>query len=105
MAARGLEHNRLELGGRIVHHGGLRHTPAGLPAVELNLAHVSQQAEAGHVRRVACELPAVAYGDTALALAGVREGSALVLSGFVERRSQRDDRLVLHITGFDLIEE
>lgn len=97
--------NRLEIGGRVVESSGLRHTPAGLPSVQLKLAHVSHQREAGREREVSCEVEALAFGETATALARVASGSLLNLTGFVERRALRSPQLTLHITGYELIKE
>lgn len=97
--------NRLEIGGRVLETSGLRHTPAGLPSVRLRLAHVSQQREAGREREVSCELEALAFGETATALAQVAIGSLVNLSGFVERRALHSPHLTLHITGYALIKE
>lgn len=97
--------NRLEIGGRVLESSGLRHTPAGLPSVQLKLAHVSQQREAGREREVSCEVEALAFGDTATALARVASGSLLNLTGFVDRRALRSPQLTLHVTGYELIKE
>ena len=43
----------------------LRHTPGGIPAVAMTLAHRSQQPEADGQREVECELHAVAFGAIA----------------------------------------
>jgi len=98
-----LERNRVEIDGRIVAHDGLRRTPAGLPSLTLRIEHESQQSEAGHSRRVSCELETVAYGESATKLAGVKEGDTVRLAGFLERRSLRDARPILHVTAHELI--
>jgi primosomal replication protein N len=97
--------NRLEIGGRILENSGLRHTPAGLPSLQLKLAHVSQQREAGREREVSCEVEALAFGEIAAALARVETGSLLNLTGFVERRALRSSQLTLHVIGYELIKE
>ncbi len=97
--------NRLEIGGRVLESSGLRHTPAGLPSVQLRLAHVSQQREGGREREVNCEVEAIAFGETAMALARMATGSLLNLTGFVDRRGMRNPQLTLHITGYELIKE
>jgi primosomal replication protein N len=97
--------NRLEIAGRLVDSGGLRHTPSGLPSLQLRLGHVSEQVEAGHRRRVECELDALAFGEVATALAALPGGSTLRLTGFLDRRSARNPQPVLHVTGYELIKE
>lgn len=97
--------NRLEIGGRVLETSGLRYTPAGLPCVQLKLIHVSLQREAGHERKVSCEVEAIAFGETAMALARVAIGSMLNLTGFVERRDTASRQLILHIIAYELIKE
>ena len=52
--------NKLELSARVLECEPLRHTPAGLPALEMVLAHESEVIEAGHPRRVELTISAVA---------------------------------------------
>jgi primosomal replication protein N len=98
-----VDSNRVELGGQVVYNDGLRHTPAGLASLLLRLAHASEQSEAGHSRRVECELEAVAFGKPAERLAGLEVGARVGLSGFLDRKGLRDSRPILHVTGFELI--
>ena len=74
--------NRLELSARVLECEPLRHTPAGLPALELLLAHESEVIEAGLPRRVELTLQAVALGDLALMLKGIALGTELQVVGF-----------------------
>lgn len=97
--------NRLDLSGVLVEVGALRHTPAGLPSLELRLSHVSEQIEAGCRRRVAFEIDALAFGEVATALAQLASGTALRLTGFLDRRSVRNPQPLLHVTGYELIKE
>src|SRR5262245_37178823 len=53
--------NRLVLDALLAQRGDLRHTPAGIPAVDCVLQHASIQQEAGGERRVECELAAIAF--------------------------------------------
>ena len=77
--------NRLELSARVLECEPLRHTPAGLPALELLLAHESEVIEAGLPRRVELTLQAVALGDLALMLKGIALGTELQVVGFLPR--------------------
>ncbi len=89
--------NRVELSATVVERGAMRYTPAGLPALDLRLAHESVMTEAGHPRKVRLELKAVAIGDLTQRLSRAELGCPVVVSGFLA--SQRNGRgLVLHIT-------
>jgi primosomal replication protein N len=82
----------------------LRHTPAGIPAIECTLDHRSRQQEAGGERNVECELHAVAFGEVALALQRCAIGSALRCGGFIARRYRTGTSVALHVTRFEQIE-
>jgi primosomal replication protein N len=97
------DRNRLTLDATLAAREGLRHTPAGIPAIECTLDHRSQQREAEGTRRVECEMHAVAFGDVALALARCPIGSALRLDGFIARRYRTGTSLALHVTQFEQI--
>jgi primosomal replication protein N len=98
-----LELNRVEIDGRVIVNDGLRRTPAGLPSLLLRIEHESGQREAGHDRRVLCELEGIAFGDPATKMTGLREGDTVRLTGFLERKSLRDPRPILHVTAHELI--
>jgi primosomal replication protein N len=98
-----LERNRVEIEGRVVVNDGLRRTPAGLPSLLLRIAHESRQREAGHDRQISCELETIAYGEPAASLAGLKEGNLVRLTGFLERKSLRDPRPIMHVTAHELI--
>jgi primosomal replication protein N len=83
---------------------GVRHTPAGIPAIECTLDHRSQQDEAGIARRVECEMHALAFGEVALALGRCAIGSALRCEGFIARRYRTGTSLTLHVTRFGQID-
>jgi primosomal replication protein N len=96
--------NRFTLDATLARRDALRHTPAGIPAVECALDHRSLQHEAGGERRVECEMHAVAFGDVALALARCAVGSALRCDGFIARRYRTGTSVTLHVTRFESIE-
>lgn len=81
----------------------LRHTPAGLPVVDFTLQHQSQQMEAGHQRQVECEMTAKAAGELAVRIAGFRQGSAVEVEGFLNRKHRLSRQTVLHVTNIELI--
>lgn len=84
---------------------GLRKTPAGIAALRLKAAHVGPQSEAQRQRSVEIEMELVAFGPVAEALAKVKQGSALKLAGFIDRKSAQNPQLELHVTEFGNIEE
>jgi primosomal replication protein N len=75
--------NRLLLTTRLVERGGLRYTPAGLPALDLRLAHESEVSEDGSPRKVRFELRAVAIGEVTAALSGLSLGQVCRMAGFL----------------------
>ena len=81
----------------------LRHTPAGLPVVELTLSHSSEQTEAGQKRQVAFEMAAKATGELAARIAGIRQGSGMEVQGFLNRKHRMSRQIVLHVTNMELI--
>jgi len=78
----------------------LRYSPAGVPIQNCRLVHQSEQMEAGLVRSVTCELPAVAVGPLAHKLAASELESELELSGFLATK-RRYDTAELHIVEFE----
>jgi len=91
--------NDVQLSGRIVERAALRYTPAGLPAMDIRLAHESELMHAGAPRKVSLEMHATAIGDLALDLARVPVGDAIDLRGFLGK--QRNGKgVMLHISAF-----
>jgi primosomal replication protein N len=99
-----VECNRVVLTGRIAEMDALRYTPAGLPLMTFKFGHVSEQVEAGFKRRVECEIPAMAMGQPAQAVAGWKAGDSIKAEGFMARKSQHSQQLVLHLNKIELIE-
>ena len=98
------QQNRLELSGRLLELGKLRHTPAGVAALEFKLAHESEQEEAGGRRKVQAEIAAVAFESQARLIAARPLGSAVRVQGFLSAKSRRTKRLVLHVTDIEFVE-
>ena len=90
--------NRLVLDATLTAREPLRHTPAGLPAIDCVLRHASVQAEAGGERKVECEIAAVAFADIARLLAALELERPLRCEGFLARRYRTGTSLALHIT-------
>lgn len=89
--------NKLELSARVLECEPLRHTPAGLPALEMVLAHESEVIEAGHPRRVELTISAVALGDLALLLQGTALGAELQVQGFLAPVRKDSVKFKLHL--------
>jgi len=91
--------NQTILSARIAEAATLRHTPAGLPAVDLQLGHESQTLEAGATRQVKVEIRAVAFGTDAETLARQAIGSGFRFTGFLAA-PRHGKHPVLHIQSF-----
>ena len=80
----------------------MRYTPAGLPALDLQLEHVSQVQEASQMREVKANVKSVAIGAVAERLVQQPLGSQWQFNGFLA--SPRNGRtLVLHIQNFQTV--
>ena len=92
--------NQVALSARIAEVSALRFTPAGLPALNLQLEHESQVLEAGQPRQVRAVVRAVAIGSLAESLVRQPVGSAWSFRGFLA--TPRNAKLsVLHIQSFE----
>ena len=96
--------NRVCLAGRLLERGALRYTPAGVPAIEFRLGHVSEQLEAEVFRRVECEMGCVALGSPALLLTGSKPGDGLYVTGFLVAKSVKSRTPVLHVNEIEFLE-
>lgn len=92
--------NALAFSAMIAEAKALRYTPAGFPVWEGMLHHVSNVFEAGALRRVEYDVPAIAFADVAVRLADEPVGRKILTTGFIAPRSIRMQRLVIHITEF-----
>ncbi|OIP11977.1 MAG: primosomal replication protein N [Betaproteobacteria bacterium CG2_30_59_46] len=82
----------------------LRYTPAGLPLMAFRISHVSEQIEAGFKRKAECEIAAIMMGDPAKTVAGWKVGDSIKAAGFLAKKSQHSQQLVLHLNRIELIE-
>ncbi|MEO8485105.1 MAG: primosomal replication protein N [Betaproteobacteria bacterium] len=105
MDARAPGHNRLAIDATLATRDPLRRTPAGLAAIDMVLLHQSSQAEAGGLRRVDCEIAAVAFGGIAEMIAKLPVGAAVRCEGFLARRWRTGLTLALHIDRIEPISE
>ena len=93
--------NRLVLTASLVERGALRYTPAGIPALDLNLKHESDvTTQEGSSRKVSVEVRARALGEITHRVAQLELGSEHGFAGFIG--SQRNGKgVVFHVTELD----
>lgn len=83
----------------------LRQTPAGIPIVEGELEHESEQTETGLQRKVKCVVNFVVIGNKASQFSRATVPCTVRCKGFLAARSLRQpDRLVLHIDEYEFSE-
>ena len=87
--------------GRIVELDVPRHTPAGIPIMKFRLSHESEQIETGTPRRVNCEIAVVAFDREARLLSAAPLGTAVTVTGFMDRRGHSSRQVVLHATHIE----
>jgi primosomal replication protein N len=95
------ERNLVRLTATVLDRDALRHTPAGVPLMNLTLQHESTQLEAKLCRAVQATVEAVALGDLAQQMDRLTVGQMISVKGFLANRSRRSTRLVLHVNEFD----
>ena len=80
----------------------MRHTPAGLPALDMRLEHGSDVQEAGQTRQAKANLKAVALGSVAERLVQQALGQEFRFTGFIS--SPRNSKhIIFHIQDFQHI--
>ena len=89
------------LSGRAVELDVLRRTPGGVPILKFRFAHESTQDESGTPRKVGCEIAAVAFDREARLLSSAALGTALTITGFIDRKGRSGRQLVLHATHIE----
>jgi primosomal replication protein N len=94
--------NHLSLNARLMSKKALRYTPAGVPVLELSLAHTSEQSLEGVSRKLSFECPAVAFGEMALSLQKIGEEVSAVFEGYLAPQYGTHSRWVMHIHRFNL---
>jgi len=95
--AAGLPVNRLLMTVQVLEREPLRHTPAGLPALELLFSHTAEVVEAGLPRRVDLTIGAIALGDLALLLVDTPLGTVLDVEGFLAPVRKDSAKLRMHL--------
>jgi primosomal replication protein N len=94
--------NTVVLSGTLLAREELRHTPAGMPALNFRIGHASEQVEAGTARSVKLEMDAVALGEVAEKLSRTPMQGEYSFEGFLALRSKLSRLPVLHVNRFEL---
>jgi primosomal replication protein N len=89
--------NRLVLSATLQERGALRYTPAGLPALDLVLAHESEVSHEGQPRKVSLQLKALVIGSLVGQISKMLLGTEARFAGFMA--TARNGRgMLFHIT-------
>ncbi len=78
----------------------VRYSPSGIALVDCVLRHRSEIGEAGQLRQVELEMPAIAFESVVHRLAACPLDSTHRFTGFLANRSRKSTRAVFHITDF-----
>ena len=97
-----MNRNTIVLSGTLIGREELRHTPAGMPALNFRIGHVSEQVEAGRSRSVSLEINGVALGEVAEKLSRMPMQGEYRFEGFLALRSKQSSLPVLHVNSFEL---
>ncbi len=90
--------NRYQVTGTLQERQSLRYTPAGVPALDMQIEHPSED-QSGHDATV--NLSGVAFGLVAQTLVSTPLGSKLKLDGFL-RHSAKSKKLIVQIESFEI---
>ena len=90
--------NHLVLQAVLEQRGALRYTPAGLPALDVVLAHESEVSHEGQARKVAMQVKALAIGSMVALVSAMPLGSGATFSGFLAA-ARNGKGLLFHITA------
>lgn len=97
-----MNRNTIVLSGTLIGREELRHTPAGMPALNFRIGHASEQVEAGRPRSVNLEIDGVALGEVAEKLSRMPLEGEYRFEGFLALRSKLARLPVLHVNSFEL---
>ena len=92
--------NLIQISGTLTSREAVRYTPAGIVVFEGVFHHRTELTEAGRVRKLEYDFPAIAFGATAEALNASPLGVDMTIKGFLAPRTMRSTRLIVHITEY-----
>lgn len=94
--------NQLAIRGFIKEISDLRYSPSGVPILEIQLMHESEQVEAGITRKVSIVLDAIIIGQNALGWQHAEiNGKEVDVVGFLAQKHQKNTKAVLHIQSIN----
>jgi primosomal replication protein N len=91
--------NRYTVIAVITEQQSLRYTPAGVPALDVQLSHESEDLS-GHDATI--ELSGVAFGLQAQSLVKTPLGSKLKIDGFL-RHSAKSKKIIVQVENFEIL--
>ena len=91
--------NQTIICGEIIKLAELRYTPAGVAIIEFSIRHQSNQLNAALLRQVTCDIPAIAFEQMAMTIVKFEIGYRVKLTGFLMKKSQKSQQLVLHVNN------
>ena len=92
--------NEFSLSGEITNIKPLRYSPAGIPILEFSFKHESQQNESKYKKKVFLEVNCVVVGE--LSQLKLQSGDRRICKGFLEKKSQKSNQIVFHITAIKI---
>ena len=96
--------NTVVLGGQVVAVEPMRHTPAGIPVIELRLQHRSSQQEANIPVTTEFEFRVWGAGDLARQLSTIVVGQWLTCRGFLSLPSRHSRQWILKANAYQLMD-
>jgi primosomal replication protein N len=96
--AGGVAVNQWVLHAALLERGALRYTPAGLPALDLQLLHESTVVHETQERKVSLQIKALAVGSMVSPVSSLALGATAVFSGFMAT-SRNGRGLLFHVTA------
>jgi primosomal replication protein N len=92
--------NRVVLSAQLVQRNALRYTPAGLPALDVQLLHESEVAQDCPPRKLQFPLKALAIGGISSKLAAMALGTQAMFGGYLAP-ARNGKGLILHIQDIE----
>lgn len=96
--------NNCEIIGKISKIDVLRYTAVGIPVINFEIIHNSQQKESQVLRDVEIQMPVIAIGDVCKPLVSIKNNNLLVrIKGFLSNKSIKSKKAVLHAQEIEFV--